>query len=327
MRTMFQWMFSTCLLLLNPSAQAQPASTYPSRPVKILLPFAVGSSLDPIARMMAKNLQDGIGQAVIVESKSGAGGSVGLGIAAKSPSDGYTLVIGTASTHVIAPATRKSLPYDVNKDFIPLATTGPFPTLVVVNAKLPFRTLAELVTYARANPGKLNYGSSGLGTAPHIGGEIFAAAAGVKLVHVPYRGSGLAMTDLIAGQVDMVFDSPTNTSAQIAAGTVRPLAVMGPTRWPGLPNIPTTTELDYPKAQLLNWPAIFAIGGTPAPIIEKLTEALRKGFGQRETIDFFSGIDVPMNPLYGSEFAAMIRENQRTLAAALKDAQLPMLQD
>ena len=253
-------------------ALAQP---YPERPVRIIVPTPAGGPVDVMARLIAAGLPASLGQNVIVENKPGAGNTLGSRLAAEAPPDGYTLMVSAASGLIISPIIYKTAGYDA-ASFEPIALIAETPQLLVVNAQLPFKTVAELVAYAKANPGKLNYSTGGSGTLPHLAAELFKKTTGVNIVHVPYKGGGPALTGVMAGEVQMTFD-PVATSLQlIKDGRLRALAIAGPKRVAALPDVPTMAESGYQSFTVGAWTALLAPKSTPAAIIAKLNDGVNK---------------------------------------------------
>jgi len=298
--------------------------TYPSRTVTIINPYP-GGPTDRFARLVAQKLENTWGKSVIVDGRPGAGGVIGVAAAAKSRGDGYTLLITSASTQIVQPVVKRSLPYDVEKDFIPIASTGAVPSVVVVHPSLPVRTLKELIDYARANPDAVTYGSSGLGTALHLAGEVFASEAGIKLLHVPYKTAAQSMTDLLGGQVKMMFDSPNNSAPQIKAGKVLGLAVMAKDRLDLLPDVPSTTELGFPDMRFTNWLGIYAPAGTPRSVIDSISIILEPGFKEADMKAYFDVSAMPHAPLFGDAFAQSSRAQRQALEAVVKKANIPLI--
>ncbi|NML46639.1 tripartite tricarboxylate transporter substrate binding protein [Ramlibacter sp. G-1-2-2] len=252
------------------------AETYPDKPVRIINPFPPGSPVDAVGRLMAQRLGTVWKEPVIVESKSGAGGTVGAAFVASAPADGATLLVTTQSPITVAPLIYKSLTYDPARDFTPVWGIASSGLVIVVTPGLQVHTLAELVQYAKAHPKEVAYASSGAGTVQHLAGELFIAKTGAPLLHVPYRGGAPAATDLIAGQVQVMFDSLSNQLANIKAGRVRALAVMRPTRAGALPDVPTTTEAGAPGVQMRGWIGVLAPKAMPAASLATLrADALR----------------------------------------------------
>jgi tripartite-type tricarboxylate transporter receptor subunit TctC len=252
------------------------AEGYPDKPVRIINPFPPGSPVDAVGRLMAQRLGTVWKEPVVVESKSGAGGTVGAAFVAAASADGATLLVTTQSPITVAPLIYKSLSYDPARDFTPVWGIASSGLVIVVNPALQVRTLAELVQYAKAHPREVAYASSGAGTVQHLAGELFIAKTGVPLLHVPYRGGAPAATDLIGGQVQVMFDSLSNQLANIRAGRVRALAVMRPTRASALPEVPTTAEAGAPGVQMRGWIGVLAPRAMPAAALATLrADALR----------------------------------------------------
>lgn len=255
-------------VLLSAGAMAQG---YPNRPVTMIVPFPAGGSVDIVARQIAAGLTRHLGQNVIVDNKVGAGGTIGSGAAAKAPPDGYTVLLGTTSALAVSPALYANLPYDPLKSFTPVieVTRGPF--LITVKNSLPAQNIRELIELARKNPGKLNSGSAGNGSVHHLALEMFKQAAKLDIAHVPYKGGGPAWTALLAGDIDMLFDSMPGPLPY--AGRVRPLAIAGPSRLPGLPGVPTFAEVGLPEVSTVFFWALVVPAGTPQEVVAKLNQA------------------------------------------------------
>jgi tripartite-type tricarboxylate transporter receptor subunit TctC len=313
-------------MLLASAALAAPAAwaqAYPGRAVKIINPFPPGSPVDVVARLVAQKLGEAWNQPVVVESKPGAGGTMGAELVARAPADGYTLLVTSASTHVIAPALRKTMPYDPLKDFTPIALVAHGPTVVVVHPSVPVRTLAEFVQYAKANPGKVAYASSGSGTILHLTGELFASRTGTELLHVPYKGAVPASTDLLGGQVQAMFDSISNAAPQVKAGKLRGLAVLTPTRSSLMPDVPTATEAGFPGLDFPAWIGLFAPANVPREVVAQTLKALNAAMAQPDTRERLvqAGL-VPAMVLEG-EFAKTIVAHQKVVADLVRQANIP----
>jgi len=259
-------------------------SGYPNRTIKILAPFPAGAPVDSVARLVADRLEKAWGQPVVVENRPGGGGIVGTNAAAKSAPDGYMLLFTSTSPLAAAPALTKSVPYDAVKDFAPIWAINASGLVVVINPALPIGTLGELVEHARAHSGRLSFASSGHGTTQHLAGELFMARTGAKLVHVPYRGGFAGMSDLMAGHVQVMFDSLGNTLQNIRAGKLRALAVLRNRRSAQLPDLPTAAEAGVVGAEMSGWLGLFAPAGTPQDVLDKLTGALLPGMREPETM-------------------------------------------
>jgi tripartite-type tricarboxylate transporter receptor subunit TctC len=259
-------------------AHAQPQ--WPNRPVRIINPFPAGGGVDAFARPVAAKLTLALGQNFYVENMGGAGGTVGAAAAAKAPPDGYTFFVG-AIHHTIAESIYKTLTYNIEKDFEPVTVLAYVPNVIVVHPKHEgIRTYADFVKYVKANPGKLNFGSAGNGTSHHLVGELYKLRTGSDLVHVPYKGAGPMMQDLIAGNVDMAFDGMGTSAPQIKGGKLRALAVSTPTRSPVVPDVPTLKELGIADFEVTTWYAVWAVRGTPRPIIDRMYQEIAKALQQ-----------------------------------------------
>ena len=258
------------------------AQAYPSKPITIIVPFSAGGTTDILARVVGQALTTELGQSVIVDNRAGAGGNIGASLAAKAPADGYTLFMGTVGTHAINAALYKKMPFDPIKDFAPLTRVANVPNLLVANPAQPYKTVQELIAYAKANPGKVNFGSSGSGSSIHLSGELFKSMAKVDMQHVPYKGSAPAVTDLLGNQIGIMFDNMPSAIQHVRSGKLRPLAVTTAKRSPELPNVPTIAESGVPGYEATSWFGLFAPAGTPAPIVAQLNKAIVRVLGQPE---------------------------------------------
>lgn len=296
------------MLLAGSAAVAShaQAQTWPEKPITFVVPFAAGGGTDAFARPLAAQLDMQLGTRVLIENRAGAGGTVGASQASKAAPDGYTFFVGAAH-HAIAPALYPNLDYNLEKDFIPVALIARPPQVVVVNPdKVTAKTLAEFIAYLKANPDKLNYGSAGAGTTHHLAGELFKIVTKTRIVHVPYRGAGPAMQDLVAGHVPLVFDGLGSSAAQIRDGKLRALAVAAPKRVPAFPDIPTAVEAGVPGYEVATWYGVFAPKNTPPAVVERMTKELQKAL-QAATIKEAwerNGSDVPN--VTGPAFATMV---------------------
>ena len=274
MLRLFVAIWATVLVAVAPAAGQE---AFPNRTIKIVAPFPAGAPVNSVARLIADRLERAWGQPVVVENRGGGGGIVGTNAVAKSAPDGYTLLLTSTSPIAAAPALNKSVPYDAVKDFAPIWAINASGLVVVINPGLPLKTLGDLVRAAREQPGKLSFASSGHGTTQHLAGELFMARTGAKLVHVPYRGGFAGTTDLMAGHVQVMFDSLGNTLNNIRSEKLRALAVLREKRSPQLPSLPTAAEAGVIGAELNGWLGLFAPSGTPAATLDKLTATLVPG--------------------------------------------------
>jgi tripartite-type tricarboxylate transporter receptor subunit TctC len=272
----------TAVALASSWAAPASAQAWPNKPVRIVVPFAPGGSTDVVARMVGQKLSTLWGQTVVIENRAGAGGNVGADVVAKSPGDGYTLLMASGSI-TINPHIYKSMPFDTAKDFVPITNVASGPMLVVVPESAPVKNLKELIATAKANPGKVNFGSAGMGSQVHLAAENFADAAGIDIAHVPYKGEAPAYTDLIGKQTQMMVGNFAAASALLGNGRLRALAVTGPTRSPQLPDIPTASEAGLPGFVNTGWFGLFAPAGTPADIVAKVQADTAKVLADTET--------------------------------------------
>jgi tripartite-type tricarboxylate transporter receptor subunit TctC len=294
---------------------------YPSRTVKIVVPFPAGGPTDVTARVIAERLEKRLGQSVIVENRpGGGGGTIGAKSVATSEPDGYTLLFALVGTLTIAPAVYKNSGYEPLKNFAPVAMVATGTMVLAVHPSLPVKSVAELVAYAKANPGKVSYASPGFGTLPHLLGEMFRTVTGTEIFHVPYRGSAPAVTDFLAGQVQMMFDAPTTLAPHVKAGKLRALSVSTAERISLLPNTPTTAEAGFPKLATTLWGGIVAPAGTPAPIVATLNQAVNadlKTDGMRASLARFALEPKTMSP---QEFGAFLSSEVNKWVGVVKAA-------
>ena len=292
------------------SAIAPPAfsqTTWPTRAVKLVVPFPPGGGTDTFARPLAAQLSKELGQQVVVDNKGGAGGTIGAAMAAKSPPDGYTILMG-AVHHTVAESVYKNLSYSLEKDLIPIRGVAFVPDVLVLNTKLPIRNVSELIQYSKLNVGKMNYGSSGNGTTRHLAGEIFNKLTGTSLVHIPYKGSGPAMTALIGGESDLIFEGLGSAASYIKAGTIRPLAVTSPKRSPAFPDIPTMAEAGVPGFESLSWYGFWVPAGTPQAIQDKIFQATTKALNEPDIKSLWANQGADTGPATQNLFKQYVKD-------------------
>ena len=293
------------------SARAQSRG-YPNRPITFVVPFAPGGSVDISGRAMADRLARVLGQTIIVDNRAGAGGAIGSSFVAKAPADGYTLVVTSQSTHVVNPAVTPHLSYNAEADFVPITLIDRLPNVLLVNASLPVKTFEEFVSYVRAHPGKWNYASSGNGSVAHLSMELLKAKFGLDITHVPYKGAGPALTDMLGGLVQVGWNNLTSNLANITSGKLRALAVAAPRRVAQLPAVPTFEELKLPDLNLTSWTGLAAPARTPEPIVKRLYEAMRTVLSDPATRQAWEArgaiLPEPLTPdQYRQEIAQRIR--------------------
>jgi tripartite-type tricarboxylate transporter receptor subunit TctC len=289
MAARFVRFFAFALAALGSIAMPAHAQTYPTKPIRLVVPFPAGGTTDILARAVAQKLSETLGQQVIVDNRPGAGGNIGSELVARAAPDGYTLLMGTVGTHAINVSLYPKLPYDPVKDFTPIVLVAGVPNVLVVNPSLPAQSVAELIAYAKANPGKLNFASSGSGTSIHLSGELFKVLTGVQITHVPYKGSAPALTDLMGGQVQLMFDNLPSSLAFIKAGRLRALAVTSKTRAAALPDVPTMVEAGVPDFEASSWFGMLAPAGTPRDIVVRINAEVAKWLATPEAREKLAG--------------------------------------
>ena len=285
------------------------ADEYPSHPIRLIVPFAAGGAADTVARIIGKRLGDALGQTVVVEDRGGGGGLIGTELVKNSDADGYTLLLGQSGPISINPGIYPKLPYDPEKDFVPITMTTSYPYVLVVNPSLGVKTVAELVALARSKPGQLNYGTTGLGSSNHLVTELFDNKAGITMTHIPYRGTSLAVADLIAGQVQVVFADPVSALAQVRAGTLVALAVTSKERSPVAPDLPTIAESGYPGFNAIAWHGILAPAGTPPAIVDRIYAIIGKALQDPATIKLIEQQAIQIVGSPPQAFAGFIRQD------------------
>jgi tripartite-type tricarboxylate transporter receptor subunit TctC len=312
---------ASLLMLLACAAQAS-AQSYPDKPVRLIVPLSAGSAVDTLARIPAQKLAELWGQQVVVDNRVGANGIIGTEAAAKSPSDGYTLLLTNDAALATSPALYPKLPYDPVRDFAPIALAASIPVILVVHAAQPFTSVQDLVRYAKANPGRLHYASGGNGSAQHVPMEMFKQAAGIDLVHVPYKGLSPAFNDVVAGQVPLMFAGMSNAPAQLKAGRIRALAIGSARRSPAMPELPTMQEAGVPGFDYSAWAGFLAPAGTPPSIINKLNGDLAKVLALPEVREKLGALGFELSSTTPAEFGEMIKREIAKVGKVVKEANI-----
>jgi tripartite-type tricarboxylate transporter receptor subunit TctC len=306
-----------------PAAAVADAVEYPTKPIMLIVPYAPGGSVDTVARIVGNEVSNEIGQPIIIENRSGAAGNIGFETVARALPDGYTLLMASSSLAVNVSLYRK-LGYDPVKDFAPISLMALQPNLLVVNPKLPVKTLAELIVYAKTNPSELNFGSSGVGTSQHLAGELFKRRAGVDIVHIPYRGGGPAMIDLVDGRLQMMFETIPSALPHVQSGQVRAIAITVGERSKMLPNVPTVSEAGLPGFVSRGWLGVAAPAKTPKPIIDKLNAAITKTLAMPSVADRLTELGLQVKSTSPSEFATFIDQEIKDYRIIIMDAKITL---
>lgn len=315
----------TLLAATGAAAIARPASAQgwsPNRPIRFIVPFVAGGSTDVAARIIADRMGETLGQPVVVENRGGSGGNIGGEMVARAAPDGHTILMGVTGLLTTNPHIYKSMPFDPAKDLAPVSLAYTSDMVIVVPNSLPVRNLQEFVAYAKARPGQLSFGSSGHGASTHTAAELFRLAAGIDLVHVPYRGSGAAMNDLIAGTIQMMLIQIAGAVGQIRDGQVRALAATGPRRHPLLPEIPTVGEAGWPNATATSWGCVMAPGGTPQPIIARLNQAVVEALATESVRQRLSGAGVDGESSTSEALASFIAAEREKWGRVVREARI-----
>ena len=291
---------------------AASAQDYPTRPVVLVSPFPPGGSVSLVARVVAEKMSETLGQSIVVENRGGAGGTIGARYVAKSAADGYTLLLGYTGTLAIGPSLYANAGFEPRKDFAAVGRIGSAPTMLVVHPSLPVHSVGELIAYAKANPGKLNYGSAGIGTVGHLAGELFGSMAGIELTHVPYKGTGPAITDLLGGHIPMMFTPIPTAHGQAESGLLRALAVTSAQRSSLLPDLPTVAESGLPGYEAALRYGLVAPSGTPRAIVERLNKELRLALAAEDVRQRLAADGAEVLPSTPEEYAADIDREEAT---------------
>ena len=319
LRILFGVVLATGLAAVDGHAQS---GTYPDRPVKMLVGFAAGGGTDVAARIMAQKLTDALGQSVVVENRPGASGMIAAEAVSKSPADGYTLMMGSQTTLAVAPALYRKFAIDAGKDFAGVAMAGVSPLVLVVHPSVPAQSVGDLIALARAKPGMINYGSGGLGTTPHMAGELFSLQAGVKMVHVAYRGEAPAINDLLGGQLHLIFANLSAVIGNVKAGSLRALAVTSAQRAATAPEIPSVAEVALPGFDAATWFALVAPAGTPREIVLRLNAEVTRLVAQPDTQKRFADLGMTIGPGPADALDSYIKAEIGKWSQVIKDADI-----
>jgi tripartite-type tricarboxylate transporter receptor subunit TctC len=291
---------------------------FPNKPIRFVVPYPAGGPLDTIARLLGQKVAESTKQPVVVDNKPGAGGNIGADLVAKSPADGYTILMGAVATHAINPTLYASIPYDPVKDFAPITQVASTPNVLVVNPSVPASNVREFIAHAKANPGKLNFGSGSTGSAGHLAGELFKASAGVEMTHVPYKGAAPAMQDLVGGQIQLMFDNLASALGQVKAGRVKALAVTTAKRTALAPELPTIAESGLPEFDISTWFGVFAPAGTPRDALDRLHAEFTKALASPDVREKMLALGAEPVGSRPEEFAAYIRAERDKYARVIK---------
>jgi tripartite-type tricarboxylate transporter receptor subunit TctC len=306
-------------LIVVSTATAGLAQSYPSKPVRVVVPYPPGGSTDIVARVIGEQLSQSMGQRFVVDNRPGAGGNIGMQLAAGAEPDGYTVVVGTTA-HAINMTLFKDLPYDTVKDFEPIALLTEIPLILVVNPAVEAQSVADLIALAKERPGTLNVASSGNGQSTHLAAEMFNAMAGIKLTHVPYKGSAPAITDVVAGHVQLMFDTVMSALPHVQAGKLRALAVSGAERAPVAPDVPTIAEAALPGYEAIAWNGLFAPAGTPRAIIDQLNAEVVKALQSEKVKEQLASLGATTRPTMPNEFSTYVRDEVSKWAKVVKES-------
>lgn len=313
----------TALTVLGSGIQAA-AQGFPDRAVTLVVPFAAGGSTDVVARIVAQKMSEDLGQQVIVQNVAGAGGNLGADNVARADPDGYTILMGTVATHALNPLILKTKPYDPEKDFAPISLLVVVPNVLVVNPELPAKTVEELLALLKAKPDEYAYASSGNGTPLHLSGELFKKMAGVSMQHIPYKGAGPALNDVIGNQVPIMFDNLPSSSSHIKAGTLRALAVTTAERAPSFPDVPTVAESGIPGYETYTWNALFAPANTPEPVVARLNEAANKALADPAVVERMKEFSATIVGSTPQELSAHVKAELEKWTPVVRDANIQM---
>ena len=317
-------MAAFCMATIHASVRAQNTNDYPSQPITIIVPFTPGGVTDITTRLIGQKLGEKLKQTVIIENKPGAGGNIAGAYVARAPANGYTLFLATIGTHAINQSLYQTMPYDSEKDFAPLSRLAVFPNLLVVPTNSPYKTVSDLITYGKNNPGKLTFASPGNGTSSHLSGELFKLLTGVNMVHVPYKGSSPATADLISGQTSLMFDAIPSASTNIKANRLRALGITSKTRNNSMPDIPTLDEAGVKGYEVMAWVGLVAPAGTPQPIVDKLYRTIAEVLAEKEVQEKLLSLGADAAPQTPAEFAAYMKGEVNRWKKVITEAKISL---
>jgi len=320
MRSLPSFLLIVAAFVLAPANATHAQANYPNRPIQLVVTVPPGGAADIVGRVIGSKLSDALGQPVLIVNRGGAGGTTAAAQVAKSDPDGYTLLLNTIATHGIGPHIYANLPYDPVKDFAPVILVVKLPLIMAVNAELPAQTVNDVIALAKTKPGELTFSSSGSGGAPHLAGELFKSVTGTDLLHVPYRGSGPAVIDLIAGRITMMFDATPSLLPHLVAGKLRPLAAASQQRHRLLPDVPSFAELGYPRMDIAIWYGVVAPGGTPAPIVQRLNAELARIVDMPDIRRSLTEQGADVQGGSAADFDAFMRRESARWSAVVKQA-------
>ncbi|GKS85415.1 tripartite tricarboxylate transporter substrate binding protein [Acidovorax sp. SUPP1855] len=322
--------FTRCLLValsLAAMAGGVSAQAWHSHPVRVIVPFPASGATDLVARVVTQRVSQDLGQQMVVDNRPGAGGTIGAAEAAKAPADGYTLLLTTSSTHAISPHLMPRLAYDPRKDFTPVAHVADAASVLLVTPSLPVKSVADLIAYAKAHPGQLNYASSGNGTIVHLNAAAFSAQAGIEMTHVPYKGTAQSIADLATGQVHVLFDSIPTGMPHVKSGRLRALAVTSQQRSALAPELPTLAESGLPGYSSVTWFGVYAPAGAPPALVERIHQAFAKAMQAPDVIASLAKLGVePARPSTAAQFAAMVQADSARWAAVIRERKITLEQ-
>lgn len=304
---MKKWISNFVAAVLAAAAMTVSAQSFPSKPVRVLVPFAPGGTTDLVARVIGTKLSEYLGQPVIVDNRGGGSTMIGTEALARAPADGYTIMLATPD-FTVNPSLQPKLPYDTLKDFDPIAMIGSYPMVLVSNSEHNLGSVSQIISQAKANPGKINFASAGNGSMPHLCGELFSSLAGVKLTHIPYRGNGPAISDLLAGQVSLLFTGWPTVAAHVKSGKLKIVAVSTAKRHASLPDVPTVAESGVPGYDVTAWFGFIAPAGVPKDVIARLNADIRRAVESPEVREKLSGLGADLKASTPDAFGAVIRE-------------------